>query len=271
MSRFKLRSLTQRGAHPFGQVGCVALGVKHVGKGPTMGPDEAQQRLPCPQQEFPQHVPPLPQAAASVLHGVGRHVPSQYAPAPQVTPHPPQLNGSLAGFTHASPQHRRPTPHPASHAPPPGRPELPPLPPSPLPPTPLLPPPSIAPALPELAIPELPPEPDMLEPALPELLPAPAVPELTVPEPPAPKPPLPELPPERVPPESPLGPSAPTEASCADSEVNDTPPQSGAIRTRTKNPSGTNAIERTTHLTRSLWSGRSQSSREKRSTLRTSL
>jgi hypothetical protein len=101
-------------------------------------------------------------------------------------PHPPQLFGSSAGFTHFAPQQSRAGPHAASH---PAPPELP---------------------LPELALPELlPPELFPLEPPL-----------LEPPEPP----PL-ELPPLEPLPLPELLPEPSTEASSPGCGTNSAPPQ----------------------------------------------
>ena len=88
-------------------------------------------------------------------------------------PHPPQLFGSFAGFTHFALQHSRPTPHAASHPVPPLEP-------------PLLVPPLLELVLPELLPLELPPLAlDVPPPELPppELALDPRPPELPPPDP----------------------------------------------------------------------------------------
>src|SRR5579863_4865888 len=66
-----------------------------------------------PQQVWPL-LPPLPHIGPA-RHGIVRHVPLQYVPAPHWMLHPPQLLGSFVGSTHVSPQQSRPLPHDASH------------------------------------------------------------------------------------------------------------------------------------------------------------
>ncbi|MDP9000788.1 MAG: hypothetical protein M3O46_11830 [Myxococcota bacterium] len=136
---------------------------------------------------------------------------AQYVPTAQRMPHPPQLYGSLAGFTHFAPQQRRPWPQGAAH---PAPPELP---------------------LPELVLPELLP---------PELLPL-EFPLLEPPEPPLLDAPLLEPPPL---PEPPPAPSA--EASPPVWPMKVAPPQWEAATTRPTNPIGKQAIQRTIHLPR---------------------
>lgn len=175
-------------------------------------------------------------------------------------PHPPQLSGSLAGFTQRAPQQSREYPHAASHPP------L--LPASPVPDSPL--PASIAPLLlplPELPLPEpLPPDPLALpEPPLPELpdalLADPLLLALLPPGPPLLRPPLDEAAPDPLaldprPPEPPplallvversfrastLAPSV--EASSPRLATNEVPPQCEAAVTPRK-PSGNQPIRR---------------------------
>jgi hypothetical protein len=133
------------------------------------------------QHEVPQQVSLMWQAAPSLPHGIGRHPPLQYVPPPHVILQPPQLNGSLEGFTHLPAQQVRATPHDASQPPP--LPLLAPLPPPlplPVPPPLLL--PALVPVLPPLLLPALLPVPaplPVLAPLLPPLpvpVPAPLVP-----------------------------------------------------------------------------------------------
>jgi hypothetical protein len=118
-------------------------------------------------------------------------------------PHPPQLPGSLLGFTHFASQQSRAAPHAGLHAPPPE-----------------LPPPELVP--PELPAPELLPlELAPLEP------PEPAPLDALLLEPPLLEPLLPELPPE---------PSA--DASSPGRTTNAEPPQCKAAAIRPTNPIG---------------------------------
>jgi hypothetical protein len=153
------------------------------------------------------------QAAPSLPHGIGRHPPLQYVPAPHETLQPPQLNGSLEGFTHLPWQQVRPTPHDASH---------------PLPLLAPLPPPLLLPVLPPLPVPVLPPLPlPVLPPLLLPVLPPVPLPVLVPVLPPLP--PLltvPLLPPEPL---LPLAVDASVEASM--SGANTAPPQSGIAAT----------------------------------------
>ena len=79
MSRFRFRSLTQRGEHPAAHVGWVAVGVTHVGYGLGKGPAPSQQSCPAEQHDWPQHVA-LPEQAPPSEHGIGLHPPLQYVP-----------------------------------------------------------------------------------------------------------------------------------------------------------------------------------------------
>jgi hypothetical protein len=118
MSRLRLRSLTQRGAHVLGHVFCEGEGVMHCLE--TLAPPSVTQQI-CPgeQQALPQHVCDAPQAVTPSQMGA-RQVPASQdgVTPPQTFPQRPQLKGSLCVDTHAPPQHTSAAMHGPAHAPP---------------------------------------------------------------------------------------------------------------------------------------------------------